>query len=39
LTKDDAPLDKRYKKFDEKHIDKKLAKRINDDGQTDSDDD
>jgi len=39
LTKDDAPLEMQYKKFDEKHVDRKLARQINDDGQTDSDDD
>lgn len=39
LTKDEAPLEKQYKKFDEKNIDKRLARKINDDGQTDSDDD
>jgi hypothetical protein len=39
LTKNDAPLEKQYKKFDEKHVDSRLAKKINDDGMTDSDDD
>ena len=39
LTKDDADLEKRYKKFDEKHVDGRIAKMINDDALTDSDDD
>ena len=37
-TKKDAPLEDRYKKFDEKNVDKKLARIINQDNATDSDD-
>ena len=38
MTKDKALLEDRYKKFDDKHVDDKLKKIINDDDITDSDD-
>jgi hypothetical protein len=38
-TKKDAPLDEQYQKFDEKNVDKHLARKINEDNKTDSSDD
>lgn len=37
-TQKDAPLEEQYIKFDEKHIDKLLANKINEENLTDSDD-
>jgi hypothetical protein len=37
-TKKDAPLEDRYKKFDEKNVDKRIARVINEENATDSDD-
>lgn len=38
-TKIDAPLEEQYQKFDEKNVDKHLARKINEDNNTDSSDD
>ena len=35
-TKKDAPLEEQYQKFDEKHMDKRLAQKINEEHKTDS---